>query len=188
MGMHQHLSSGRTIPPVGCRIQPNVLLCTLAHKMLVSIPRVRGEGVHRAFLARCPHVYPTRARGRGNSTVSPTGSVCLSHACAGKGRLDPSPEFGCLSIPRVRGEGATRLSSDASRWVYPTRARGRVTWYRLCREGGCLSHACAGKGFGRRTFPLRRRSIPRVRGEGEGVCPSFCPFVVYPARARGRGI
>ncbi len=110
------------------------------------------------------------ARGWTDAWLYSRAVCCVFPACAGMDRLAINTALPGVCVPRMRGDGPnTSTSWRCSRKCSP-HARG---WTRSGPASGSwpgVFPACAGMDRARRAARKQKASVPRMRGDGPGVC------------------
>ena len=90
------------------------------HKILVSRPRMWGQGASRDWLRLAGHVAPTYVGAGCHLLPEATRAGCRAHVCGGRVTRPTIRHALKLSRPRMWGQGGDRTWELDASWVAPT--------------------------------------------------------------------
>ncbi len=147
---------------------------------------MRGEDVPGGIILKETEGSPPHARGRRSRAGTPSGTLRITPACAGKTASYCTRRSDAADHPRMRGEDHWGCDCIGVPVGSPPHARGRP----LGGSDGSLvcwiTPACAGKTTYRKYLARPDRDHPRMRGEDPQVAVRHDAGLGSPPHARGR--
>ena len=175
-------SAGQPGSPACAGMDPTALPAACRSRRL---PRMRGDGPHRARHRTVRGRAPPHARGWTRRNARATRYDTGSPACAG---MDPQCKESTQQqtrLPRMRGDGPQMQTIAGGASTAPPHARGWTLVEALAALDRLGSPACAGMDPRGRTRRMPRSRLPRMRGDGPSVPQRPPPSREAPPHARG---